>query len=184
MNEQFCPYCGKKKVNPFGMMFYCPDNCDLRAADAGSQDDGRQSREFKIGDRVVVINNVDGDPSYEIGDIFIIKKFREHVVNKKTLAECRNEDDRKNASIYLEELELCPLETDVRKPGEFKKGDRVRVIKKLDTDDYYDVGDEFYISSKADGHRYGPTWHCTRNLNIDKWDALIYTEELELVKAV
>jgi len=30
MTEQYCPYCGKLMRNPFGMMFYCEDDCDKK----------------------------------------------------------------------------------------------------------------------------------------------------------
>ncbi|HUX78832.1 MAG TPA: hypothetical protein VMW10_03665 [Alphaproteobacteria bacterium] len=181
MNEQFCPHCGKTMVNPIGQMFYCPDECDLRVANAGSQEIPNE-REFQIGDRVRVYKKIDTDSSYEIGNILYITRFY-NLWNDSLCVECTSEDDGVYLHVYLEELELCPLETNTRKPREFKKGDRVKVIKKLDGDSYYDVGDEFYISSKAVGHHYGPTWRCTRNLNIDKWGVLIYTDELELVEA-
>ena len=68
-----------------------------------------------------------------------------------------------------------------RKPGEFRKGDKVRVIKKIDSDNCYGVGDEFYIIRQGRGSTLGPTFKCSLCLN-GPYEYSIYSDELELVE--
>lgn len=94
---------------------------------------------------------------------------------------CPNDCDCKTKiSNYLEELAHYPTMV-ARKPGEFKKGDKVRVIKKIDSDNCYGVGDEFYIIRQGRGSTLGPTFKCSLCLN-GPYECFIYPDELELVE--
>ena len=152
MNVRTCPHCNEPMVKPIGQMFFCKNDCDLKvSAETLVTESQIDPPSIKVGSRVRVVKKIDDDDRYKVGDEFFVISDPEPG-DKGNFVRCNvkqidkwNVSDPYDAGIYIEELEIIQSAPVGRRAGEFRRGDKVRVVSKHCADIRYKNGDILYV---------------------------------------